>query len=202
MRAPSLPPPRAAGGATGHRQVPCSGKTAPRCRGHRLRHRGGRGRRCVRQTPRCRGRKRMLRALSGKTHQVHTGVCIAKGDRAEHFVDSCKVTFFPLGEEEIAFYAATPEPTIRPVPMPFRGARPCGWTASRATITPLWGCRSAAPYRRWRIFCEKNGKMIENLPKRLRNGALAAIIEPCYSAQEGLFAAGRPAFWDRFKERS
>ena len=29
--------------------------------------------------------KRMLRALSGKTHQVHTGVCIAKGDRAEQF---------------------------------------------------------------------------------------------------------------------
>ena len=53
---------------------------------------------------------RMLRALSGKTHQVHTGVCIAKGDRTEHFVDSCKVTFFPLGEEEIAFYTATPEP--------------------------------------------------------------------------------------------
>ena len=51
-----------------------------------------------------------LRALSGKTHQVHTGVCIAKGDRTEHFVDSCKVTFFPLGEEEIAFYTATPEP--------------------------------------------------------------------------------------------
>ena len=54
--------------------------------------------------------KRMLRALSGKTHQVHTGVCIATGDRAEHFVDSCKVTFFPLGEEEIAFYTTTPEP--------------------------------------------------------------------------------------------
>ena len=54
--------------------------------------------------------KRMLRALSGKTHQVHTGVCIAKGDRAEHFVDSCKVTFFPLSEEEIDFYASTKEP--------------------------------------------------------------------------------------------
>ena len=54
--------------------------------------------------------KRMLPALSGKTHQVHTGVCIAKGDRVEHFVDSCKVAFFPLGEEEIAFYTATPEP--------------------------------------------------------------------------------------------
>ena len=44
--------------------------------------------------------------------------------------------------------------------------------------------------------------MIENLPKRLRNEALAAIIEPCYSAQEGLFTADCPAFWDRFKERS
>ena len=44
----------------------------------------------------------------GKPHDA--GVCIAKGDRAEHFVDSCKVTFFPLGEEEIAFYTATPEP--------------------------------------------------------------------------------------------
>lgn len=71
--------------------------------------------------------KRMLRALSGKTHQVHTGVCIAKGDRAEHFVDSCKVTFFPLGEEEIAFYAATPEPYVchsgarGPVAGPHRG---------------------------------------------------------------------------------
>ncbi len=54
--------------------------------------------------------KRMLRALSGKTHQVHTGVCIAKGDRAEHFVDSCKVTFFSLGEEEIELYTTTPEP--------------------------------------------------------------------------------------------
>ncbi len=54
--------------------------------------------------------KRMLRALSGKTHQGHTGVCIAKADRAEQFVDSCKVTFFPLSEEEIDFYASTKEP--------------------------------------------------------------------------------------------
>ena len=147
--------------------------------------------------------KRMLRALSGKTHQVHTGVCIAKGDRAEHFVDSCKVTFFPLGEEEIAFYTATPEPYDKAGAYAIQG-RAALWldTALRATTTPLWGCRSAAPYSCWRIFCEKNGKMIENLPKRLRNEALAAIIEPCYSAQEGLFTADCPAFWDRFKERS
>ena len=54
--------------------------------------------------------KRMLRALSGTTHQVHTGVCISDGSRTESFVDSCKVTFFPLCEEEIDFYTATKDP--------------------------------------------------------------------------------------------
>lgn len=54
--------------------------------------------------------KRMLHALSGRTHQVHTGVCISDGTRTESFVDSCSVTFFPLSEEEIDFYASTKEP--------------------------------------------------------------------------------------------
>ena len=54
--------------------------------------------------------RRMLRALSGATHQVHTGVCVSDGVRTESFVDSCKVTFFPIGEEEIERYAATKEP--------------------------------------------------------------------------------------------
>ena len=54
--------------------------------------------------------KRMLRALSGTTHAVHTGVCVARGGRTEHFVDSCRVTFFPISEEEIDRYAATEEP--------------------------------------------------------------------------------------------
>ena len=53
----------------------------------------------------------MLRALSGTTHQVHTGVCISDGSRTESFVDSCKVTFFPLCEEEIDFYTATKDPS-------------------------------------------------------------------------------------------
>lgn len=54
--------------------------------------------------------KRMLHALSGRTHQVHTGVCISDGTRTKSFVDSCSVTFFPLSEEEIDFYASTKEP--------------------------------------------------------------------------------------------
>ena len=54
--------------------------------------------------------RRMLRALSGATHYVHTGVCVSDGTRTESFVDTCKVTFFPLSEEEIERYAATEEP--------------------------------------------------------------------------------------------
>ena len=37
-------------------------------------------------------------------------MCISDSTRTESFVDSCKVTFFPLSEEEIAFYASTEEP--------------------------------------------------------------------------------------------
>ena len=54
--------------------------------------------------------KRMLRALSGSTHLVHTGVCVSDGRRTESFVDTCKVKFFPLSEEEIDAYTATEEP--------------------------------------------------------------------------------------------
>ena len=32
--------------------------------------------------------RRMLRALSGRTHQVHTGVCVSDGVRTESFVDT------------------------------------------------------------------------------------------------------------------
>ena len=52
----------------------------------------------------------MLRALSGATHQVHTGVCVSDGAQTKSFVDSCRVTFFPISEEEIDAYTATPEP--------------------------------------------------------------------------------------------
>ena len=54
--------------------------------------------------------RQMLRALSGSTHEVHTGVCVSDGTRTESFVDSCKVTFFPIPEEEIERYTATAEP--------------------------------------------------------------------------------------------
>ena len=54
--------------------------------------------------------RRMLRVLSGRTHQVHTGVCVSDGTTAESFVDTCKVTFFPIPEEEMERCIASGEP--------------------------------------------------------------------------------------------
>lgn len=54
--------------------------------------------------------RRMLHALSGATHVVHTGVCISDGTKTESFVDSCKVKFFTISDEEIEAYISTKEP--------------------------------------------------------------------------------------------
>ena len=54
--------------------------------------------------------RRMLHALSGKTHQVATGVCIVRDGSAESFVDITDVTFYELSHDEIDVYVATGEP--------------------------------------------------------------------------------------------
>lgn len=54
--------------------------------------------------------KEMLRTLSGKIHQVHTGVCIRRGEREEVFCETAQVEFYPLTEEEIERYVASGEP--------------------------------------------------------------------------------------------
>lgn len=55
---------------------------------------------------------RMLRALSGRTHVVHTAVVVALGGgrRVESRVESTRVTFRELDDSEIAAYVATGEP--------------------------------------------------------------------------------------------
>lgn len=52
----------------------------------------------------------MLRALSGKTHQVYTGVCLYKDETAlDVFFAKTDVTFYTLSDAEIADYLDTGE---------------------------------------------------------------------------------------------
>jgi septum formation protein len=48
--------------------------------------------------------KQMLRAISGNTHEVITGVCIFSVKKSRTFAVSTKVTFNELSEQEIAYY--------------------------------------------------------------------------------------------------
>ncbi len=52
----------------------------------------------------------MLRSLSGRTHQVMTGVCVLKGEQVLTHTEVTQVTFRSLTEQEIRGYVATKEP--------------------------------------------------------------------------------------------
>lgn len=58
----------------------------------------------------------MLRQLSGRTHEVHTGVTLLKTDHhsritsRDSFSERTKVTFMPLSEEEITAYVQSGSP--------------------------------------------------------------------------------------------
>ena len=52
----------------------------------------------------------MLRTLSGREHEVITGVCITNGEKTERFAQVSKVRFYDLTDEEITAYVATKEP--------------------------------------------------------------------------------------------
>lgn len=53
---------------------------------------------------------RMLRELSGKTHQVYTGVCLTTSTVQKHFCVRTDVTFRELSDEEIMHYIRTYKP--------------------------------------------------------------------------------------------
>ena len=54
--------------------------------------------------------RKMLRALSGRCHNVHTGVAVRYKGRVVSGVDSTAVYFKELSEEEIDWYISTNEP--------------------------------------------------------------------------------------------
>jgi septum formation protein len=52
----------------------------------------------------------MLRRLSGRDHEVMTGVAVATAGRVESFVERTRVTLGPLSAVDIEAYVATGEP--------------------------------------------------------------------------------------------
>ena len=52
----------------------------------------------------------MLRRLSGRSHEVVTGVCLVDGGGAHSGVERSRVTFAELSEDDVAWYVATGEP--------------------------------------------------------------------------------------------
>jgi septum formation protein len=53
---------------------------------------------------------RMLRLLSGRTHEVLTGICLGRGGRRLVHVEPTRVRMAMMSESEIAWYVSTAEP--------------------------------------------------------------------------------------------
>jgi septum formation protein len=51
--------------------------------------------------------EKMLRSLSGQTHQVHTGIAVVGSTAQRSHVETTNVIFAPIPEEDLAAYLAT-----------------------------------------------------------------------------------------------
>lgn len=54
--------------------------------------------------------ERMLRMLSGRTHQVHTGIALVGGQHERVHVETTGVTFSEISEADLAAYLASSDP--------------------------------------------------------------------------------------------
>jgi septum formation protein len=52
----------------------------------------------------------MLRSIAGRTHVVHTGVCVVRGAEVTSFIDSAVVTMAPMSDADIDWYLDSGEP--------------------------------------------------------------------------------------------
>ena len=77
--------------------------------------------------------RRMLKALSGTDHYVHTGVCVWHEGASHSFTATTRVRFFPLSDEQIEAYISTDEPYDKA-----GGYGIQGWAARH--ITGIDGC--------------------------------------------------------------
>jgi septum formation protein len=55
----------------------------------------------------------MLRLLSGRVHEVHTGIAVVTRELLRSAVDTTRVWFDVMTDEDISWYVATGEPVDR-----------------------------------------------------------------------------------------
>jgi len=90
----------------------------------------------------------MLRRLSGRTHDVLTGVAVCASGSLSDATERTEVRFAALSDAEIAWYVSTGSPVTRPAPTPSRASPPVSSSAS-TVLTRTW---SGCPWR-WRPGC-------------------------------------------------
>ena len=103
----------------------------------------------------------MLHELSGRTHQVATGVCIVRAGDATtphaaeslSFVDVTDVTFYELTDEQISATSPQASPWTKPAPTVSRAsAGACSCMIFRGTSTTWWACPSLVSRVRFKNY--------------------------------------------------
>ena len=96
--------------------------------------------------------RRMLRALSGRTHVVHTGVAVAADGEVATADTSSDVTFAALADADIEWYLATGEPFDKAGAYALQGAGGVFVTTVSGSVSGVLGLplhETAALLRNW-----------------------------------------------------
>ena len=88
----------------------------------------------------------MLTRLSGRTHQVLTGVCVLSGEHVEAQVSVSEVEFQDMDEREIRWYVATGEPMDKAGAYGIQGLGSRFITRVRGSYTNVVGLPVAVVY--------------------------------------------------------
>ncbi len=118
--------------------------------------------------------KTMLRSLSGRTHEVCTGVALVtvgedgSVENTETFVEATEVTFFKLSEEEIDWYVGTGEPMDKAGAYGIQGLGSSGCRrhgcTGRSGSTTLW--RGKSPTTTCRYAKNRQSRIVEKVLKK------------------------------------
>jgi len=94
----------------------------------------------------------MLRRLSGRGHQVLTGVCLRRGERCLAGVETTEVWFDPLSEAEIAAYVASGEPRDKAGAYAIQGRAARFIPRINGSYSNVVGLPLATVWRLWRAL--------------------------------------------------